>query len=258
MALQIDLSYLQTEQFKKAHTIRAFELDKLHISAKIASENQLALIKRKCWKNIFRPVCIKEKNFRFNPNVLHVRQNCILDGFWQCEKYFINIKEILFEEFTFQKTISDIDLQKIQTEIQTTNSVSIHFRRGDYLSNNNANKSHGVCSMEYYQKAVQFIAEKVNDPVFFVFSDDIEWVKDNFKCEFPVHYIEKSDENIHSDFQLMSLCKHNIVANSSYSWWAAWLNRNEAKLVIAPKRWFADEKNQSQAEDLIPQSWIKI
>jgi hypothetical protein len=112
--------------------------------------------------------------------------------------------------------------------------------------------------MDYYQKAVRMISEMVENPQFFVLSDDIPWVIKNFKIDFPTVFVEEKDDDIHSDFQLMSLCKHNIIANSSYSWWAAWLNTNENKIIIAPEKWYANPEMQNATADLLPSKWIKL
>lgn len=256
--LLLDLSYLEVKQFERSHTTRFFELDKLQIVANIATPKDITSVKRQGCLKLFGSPYLREKKMRFNPKVLRVGANAFLDGFWQSEKYFMSIKQNLYHEFTFKTAITDTYLLGIKKEIEIKNSVSIHFRRGDYVTNHVASKNHGVCSMEYYEKAVELIANQVQNPIFFVFSDDIQWVKKEFHCRFTTHYIDKSIEDIHSDFQLMTLCKHNIIANSSYSWWAAWLNQNKEKIVVAPKRWFADVKQQAQTNDLIPQSWIKI
>jgi hypothetical protein len=112
--------------------------------------------------------------------------------------------------------------------------------------------------MSYYQNAVNIMAHKTDNPLLFIFSDDIQWVKANFKSDHPMLFVEQSDEGLHSDFRLMSLCKHNIIANSSYSWWAAWLNDNENKTVIAPRQWYQDSRAQSRVAEMIPKEWVTI
>src|SRR3989344_4984067 len=157
------------------------------------------------------------------------------------------------KDFTFGATIVERN-KKLASEISGTNSVSVHIRRGDYVTNANTNQFHGLCSLDYYNKAVSFISSKQNEMELFVFSDDIEWCKENLKYDFPIHFVETNDA--HSDMYLMSLCKHNIIANSSFSWWGAWLNDNFQKIVVAPSQWIADASVNTQ--DLIPKGWIKI
>jgi len=137
------------------------------------------------------------------------------------------------------------------------NSCSIHIRRGDYTSNVNSN-IHGTCSLEYYKKATEYMQNKYKDIYYYIFSDDITWVKENLKLENAV-YIESEEKRIpHEDIYLMSLCSNNIIANSSFSWWGTWLNNNLNKTVIAPKRWFEDNKLHAQSQDIVCDSWIKI
>lgn len=142
---------------------------------------------------------------------------------------------------------------KIMDYIQSVNSVSIHFRRGDYIGN----RIHETDKTEYYKEALNIIQSKVENPVYFVFSDDINWIRENFKTSFETHYIDFNDsESNYEDLKLMSSCKHNIIANSSFSWWGAWLNSNPDKIVISPKKWFNDD--MLNYEDVIPQSWIQF
>ena len=141
--------------------------------------------------------------------------------------------------------------------IQSSDAVAIHVRRGDYISNQNTTEFHGICSLDYYHKAIDEIISKVNDPHFFVFSDDPEWTQENLKIDAPTTYVahNSSDKN-YEDLRLMSLCNHFIIANSSFSWWGAWLSRNESKIVIAPSRWFQDIKYNDS--DRLPEEWKRI
>jgi hypothetical protein len=258
VSLKLDLSFLLSDSPNKAYTHRDLELNKLNINAEIATEEEIQTLWKKRWQNLFQPTWIKEHGADLNKKVLKASKSCYLDGFWQSEKYFLNIQEIIRKEFSFKELLEESHFLEWIKKIKSCNSVSIHFRRGDYVQNAIANQYHGVCSIDYYQKSVQLIFQKVLNPVFFVFSDDIQWVKNNFWIDFPVYFVEKSDENRHSDFQMMSLCKHNIIANSSYSWWAAWLNSNENKIVISPEKWFENPYRQAQIHDLIPEKWIKM
>jgi hypothetical protein len=141
-------------------------------------------------------------------------------------------------------------------KISQVNAVSLHVRRGDYLQNPVTFAIHGIATLDYYQAAMQTIADSVVQPYFFIFSDDMEWVKANLKITFPRHYIEHNQGmESYNDMRLMSLCQHHIIANSSFSWWGAWLNPSAEKTVIAPGKWFADNKN---IEDLLPAEWIKL
>jgi hypothetical protein len=146
--------------------------------------------------------------------------------------------------------------QLIAQEIGQSNAISLHVRRGDYVHNSNTLATHGLCSLDYYQTAINYITERVAQPNFFIFSDDITWVKDNLKVDFKCRFVDHNHgTESYNDMRLMSLCQHHIIANSSFSWWAAWLNPNHKKIVIAPRQWFVNDNNVS---DLFPQNWVKL
>ena len=192
----------------------------------------------------------------FYKKILKINNNTYLEGYWQSEKYFKDIKDIIRKEFIL-KNKADVANQKMIRQIKNCDSVSIHIRRGDYVFDEKTNKYHGFCDLDYYLKAVVLIAKKVKNPQFFVFSDDPIWVKQNLHLKFPYLYVDhNTGKKDYEDMRLMSECKHNIIANSSFSWWGAWLNKNKDKIVIAPKKWFRE--SSINTKDLIPKSWIKI
>ena len=246
-------------------TPRKYCLDIFNIQENFASETEINKLKKntftqKVLKSIhpvfFNNSYIKEKHFHFDPDILKISDSSCLEGYWQSEKYFKDIEKIIHKEFTFKHKL-DAANRKTISRIKNCDSVSIHIRRGDYVSNKQINTFHGICDLDYYNQAIEYVASKIKSPYFFVFSDDIQWTKQNLILKYPCAYV---DHNIgkkdYEDMRLMSMCKHNIIANSSFSWWGAWLNRNPNKIVIAPKKWF---KNKSiNTKDLIPQSWIKI
>jgi hypothetical protein len=137
--------------------------------------------------------------------------------------------------------------------------VSVHIRRGDYVTNSHTNAVHGTCSLEYYENAINYISEKVKAPHFFVFSDDYKWALENFKNRsYPVTCISNNADKNYEDLTLMYNCKHHIIANSSFSWWGAWLNPNEDKIVIGPKQWFKSKKQSTDTKDVMPKEWVKM
>lgn len=177
-------------------------------------------------------------------------------GYWQSEKYFYNIQNLIRETFSFKTNKLNIKSKDLLHKIRSVVSVSLHIRRGDYLSDMGAKELLGnICTSTYYLKAINNIRMSIIDPVsFFVFSDDIDWAMDTFKI-FDFNYINWNiNEESWMDMCLMSNCKHNIIANSSFSWWGAWLNKNPNKIVITPTKWF----NHHEALDIIPDKWIKI
>jgi hypothetical protein len=204
----------------------------------------------------YRQSVFVERGFQFDPNLFRARREVYLIGYWQSEKYFESIAPLLRREFTL-RTELDHDNQAMASQIEQTKSVSVHIRRGDYISDENTSRYHGICSLAYYQNAVEVIARSVVRPEFFVFSDDIEWAKQNLRLNHPVVYVSHNGAARDcEDLRLMSLCKHHIVANSSFSWWGAWLGQNANKRVIAPLKWF--DQAQLDTRDLIPAPWIRL
>jgi len=196
---------------------------------------------------------IQERTFNFDPNILKASRECILTGYWQSEKYFKEAESVIRRDFSFKKLVY-LHLEKTSSDIENSHSVSIHFRRGDYVENEQVNKIHGVCDFDYYMGALKILNAKYSDLKLFVFSDDIQWVMTNFEIGQEIDFIDTGSDT--SDMYLMSLCKHHIIANSSFSWWGAWLGRFSDKTVIAPKSWF--KTTARKTDDLLPPSWIRI
>jgi hypothetical protein len=196
---------------------------------------------------IFKLGYIAEKYQNLNNRV-------ILDGYFQNENLFKDYKKDLINIFSDINLRLDSKTLQIIEKIKNTNSVSTHIRRGDYLNKNNI-KIFNQLSELYYQNAINFIKDKREDNItLFIFSNDIGWVKNNFKEYKNIVFVDNKNPLI--DLHLMSLCKHNIIANSTFSWWGAWLNKNDDKIVIAPKKWFNDKSKNTS--DLIPKQWIKL
>jgi hypothetical protein len=199
---------------------------------------------------------IREKDFNFDPAMPEVPDNIYLIGHWISYKYFRDIEDLIRKEFTFIVPQTG-GRKQLSYHIASSESVSLHIRRGDYVADKSTNQKHGVCGPDYYKKAISIIEEKTGSPHFYVFSDDIKWAKENVKISHPTEYVENNiNDNASEDMRLMSQCKHNIIANSTYSWWGAWLNSNPGKTVLTPKKWFNDES--INVADLIPEGWIKI
>ncbi len=200
-----------------------------------------------------RNVEYREKSeFEFDEGVFS-QSTSLLIGIWQVESYFKDIKELILKEFSF-KVPGDKNNTELIDKINGSDSVSIHIRRGDYL-NDHWGKILGVIKgATYYHNAVDYITKKVVNPNYFVFSDDTPWVKENLRLKNCTYVDFNSGKNSYIDMYLMSLCKYNIIANSTFSWWAAWLNKNEKKIVLIPERWI----NGKNCEGIYPESWIKI
>jgi hypothetical protein len=182
----------------------------------------------------------------------------IQEGYWQKEKYFIKIADLIRLEFTPKIPLSTNTLKYAQIITPIINSVSVHIRRGDNVTNPCSIKYHGVCSLNYYQESFKKITEqiKTNDITVFVFSDDIVWARQNLILPYQTHFILGDNISNAEEIYLMSLCKHNIIANSSFSWWGAWLNQNPNKIVIAPKQWLVNKT--ADELDILPKDWIQM
>ncbi|HEY4248056.1 MAG TPA: alpha-1,2-fucosyltransferase [Lacunisphaera sp.] len=193
----------------------------------------------------------------FDPKILELKGELYLDGYWQSPKYFEEIAGQLRREFTVRPELTRPD-SGIADLIRNSQSVSLNVRRSDFVTNPKAAKVHGVITVEYYRHAERIIAERVPDPHFFVSSDDVQWCRNNLKFDHPVDFFESHDNGhkFANKFWLMTLCRHFIIPNSTYAWWPAWLNTNSDKMIVAPKRWFLDERKNTA--DLFPNSWIRI
>jgi hypothetical protein len=194
--------------------------------------------------------------FIFNKNLLQekITKNITIIGYFQSEKYFSNYRKIVLKLFKFPKLNNKL-VHDYLNLIRNKNSVAIHIRRGDYLSNPKANYFHGVLGANYYKKSIRYVSKRVRNPIFFIFSDDIELVKKTFPFLINKKYIFTETKSSINDLHLMSNCKHFIIANSSFSWWAAWLSTNKNKIVCAPKKWV---KAKILTPDIMPENWVKI
>jgi len=209
--------------------------------------------------NLIRIRLIMEKeNYDFDQEVLMASKGLnFYFGGWHSEKYFRNIQNDIRNAFIFNidNHCDNENVLKIITNIQSVNSVSIHVRRGDYLTSpDNFNKFGDICTKEYYFKAINLIKDQILDPCFFVFSDDFSWVKENLTLQNVTYVDINSGSDSWIDMYLISLCKHNICANSTFSWWGAWLNKNKDKIIISPDNFV----NNIVTKDLFPEDWIKI
>jgi hypothetical protein len=198
-------------------------------------------------KHIYR-----EPHFHFDPRFFQLNDPVFIDGFWQSHLYFKDIDSSIRQDFAVKPELIKNVTEK-GMELQNKLSVAVHIRRGDFLQPK-AVAYHGIPDTGYYAKAIALIKEKVPGASIYYFSDDIEWVKANLPAD-TAEFVSSFTKSAIEDFYLMTKCKHNIIANSSFSWWTAWLNNNPGKIVIAPGQWFAVDHNTN---DLIPADWIRI
>jgi len=197
----------------------------------------------------------EQKEFSFDPSIFSASGDTLMEGYWQHPLYFSSVEEIIREDFTLKRGFGK-EAESIKRQIENSQSVSVHLRRGDYVEDDKINKIYKVCSQDYYSYAIKLIENDIESPHLFIFSDDINWVKENMNFKHQVTYVSQKGLSDIEELVLMSYCKHNIIANSTFSWWAAWLNENTSKLVITPLKWFNDSERSSQC--LIPNSWKRI
>ena len=175
-------------------------------------------------------------------------------GFYQSEKYFSEIKDEIRQAFTFNLNIANAQSLEMMKQIDADDkAVSLHIRRGDYLQPKHWESIGCVCQLPYYQNALSELEKRIPNPSYYVFSDDIDWVKENIPLENATYINWNKGEDSWQDMMLMSHCRNHIICNSTFSWWGAWLNPREDKVVIIPEKWF----NHSEAPYIYPDGWIK-
>ncbi|WKN40721.1 alpha-1,2-fucosyltransferase [Tunicatimonas pelagia] len=267
-AFRLDKSYLDDKTLRHDFTIRNYELNVFNIPtiqwASRADINR-AFGRGRSWlecrintiRQKFFPYCIyQQRFFHFDPEVLHIPSRSYVDGYWQSYKYFQDIAPQIRQDYSFTQPMNNRS-QEIAQRIEGCCAVSIHIRRGDYVSNLIANQHHGICSKDYYLKGIELIKRRVENPYFFFFSDDPQWVVQNFTIDEHSEVISHNQgKDAYQDMQLMSQCNHHIIANSTFSWWGAWLNDSLHKIVIAPNQWFTDRSVNTN--DLFPKDWLRI
>jgi hypothetical protein len=197
----------------------------------------------------------REKAFSFDDKVLRLGKNVFLKGYFQSEKYFLPAKNIIRKDFTLKTDIIN-HLKEFGFQLRNQTSVSIHVRRGDFSKDPEIAEYHGTLEKDYYNSAIDLVTSKVSAPVCYLFSDDIDWVKQNLVIDGAIYVSNTITKNHIEDLYLMSQCRHNIIANSSFSWWGAWLNDNPRKVVVAPEKWF--NKGPKDTQDIIPAEWYKL
>ena len=263
--LYFDISCFELEN-EKSDKMRPYQLDLFNLPIKFAKKNIInqflnpSKFQRGLNKfGFLKKTYYKEYSFLFDPKVNIQSPSVYFGGYWQSEKYFATSDSIK-QALNFKKSLNyESEMLKLEI-LQKENSVSIHVRRGDYILSPESIQFHGTCTIDYYKSAINLIREYVNKPFFYFFSDEPKWVEQNIVSGLTNYTIVKHNQGADSwqDMALMSKCKHHIIANSSFSWWGAWLNTSPNKIVIAPKNWFAKPDLNQQSETLIPENWIRI
>lgn len=273
VTLKLDLSFFDNQN------LRSYKLNHFKINATIATEVDVEPFRKeinvyqrlheqtsfyaKVYRN-FEPIfCPKHTKNYFKeavwwilePQVFKTPANVYVEGYWQHYKYFENMQTSIFEELTLKNEIG-AKMEPLLSVIKNNkSSVAVHIRRGDYVSDSGANYLMGVLPVTYYHQAINYIKQKVSSPTFYFFSDDLDWVKKNILTDAPAYYVDGNADYV--DLDLMRHCSHQIIANSTFSWWGAFLNRNTDKIVIAPNIWSAREHVNKNIHLQFP-SWIKL
>lgn len=261
----IEDSIYNNVEKKEGYTPRRFELSIFNNQYRFANKSDILLfdnlslvnrIKRKVKLNY--PKKFTETEFEYCSKVDLLKAPVYLKGYFQSFKYFQGYEDYIRNLFVFpidKFSQENLDLISI---LKNQNTIAIHIRRGDYVTDKHTNHFHGVCSLDYYTKGILETTSKIDNPTLVFFSDDSDWVKQNFdSLAFNKIFINHNiGKNSWIDMYLMSICSHNIIANSSFSWWAAWLNNNSSKIVVAPKKWF--QAKEVDVNSIIPEEWITI
>jgi hypothetical protein len=192
--------------------------------------------------------------YHFHSGLLKKKNNVYLDGYFQSYKYPDSIRKTLLDDFVLKNGYSQ-DAQKTKNDIELSGeSVAVHVRRGDYSSS--CKNWNGLCDIKYYQQGLDQIKKKYSSVKLFIFSDDIAWARENLKFDSPMVFVSRPTLSNAEELLLMSLCKHQIIANSTFSWWGAWLNQNPQKIVVAPSRWLL--VSNIDTSELLPSEWTTI
>jgi hypothetical protein len=251
--------------FSGGFAIRTYDLDVFNVKARIAKKNEIPFLYRMYFKGSLMTLidAVRRRVFklksqeiyakRFNPKMLLLGKNSYVDGFFQSPKYFEGYEDILREDFKLKQEPA-LNIKNLYKEISGCNSLCIHVRRGDFIGN----KEHEVVDNDYYKKAMIIMEKEVLIDKIYVFSDDIDWCKENMSFNHPVFFVDNSlsGQKGEGHMYLMSGCKNFIIPNSTFSWWGIWLSSNENKKVVAPKIWSKDP--YADVSDIILNEWIKI
>ncbi|MEK7680644.1 MAG: alpha-1,2-fucosyltransferase [Patescibacteria group bacterium] len=265
--LKLDLTFLLHRLPRQNFTFRNYGLGVFNINenftflSKIAFRfNNLAFIASFIISrlvNFFYPgYRIEEVDPKcFEPRILNLRNRAYLSGVWAHEKYFSDVDDTIRRDFSFKEPLEGKNIE-LASMINSCDSVFIHVRRGDHIQGDqNKPAVAEKRDLRYCQEACDYILKKMQKPVFFIFSDDPNWVKEKLMMPQCVVVDSNTGKNSYLDMRLMSLCKHSIISSSTFSWWAAWLNANPKKIVIAPKQWNNFIKYD---HDFFTKNWIEF
>lgn len=266
VSLRLDTNFKLDVSGFKTYALHAYGLNHFNVGGEFADKSEYIVGKPKTmlehikmrmgWSIVLQNYL--ENGLEFDAKAFELKNDIYLDGYWQSERYFLDFEQKIREDFSF-KTAPDSENQEYLDQINSVQAVSVHIRRGDYVNNPVINAIHGICDLDYYQRAIEFLRARLSSDAlhFFIFSDDPDWVRENVNFGTATTFVSHNDAaKNYEDMRLMSACKHHIIANSSFSWWGAWLNANPDKVVVAPKQWFKSDTHSST--DIVPDSWNRL
>lgn len=260
---------LDLHDFDRYRLHQGFELDRIFAvefkRAELGEVQQLLgwraqdwvikVLKRHFFKPFRGPHFVMEPYWSYWPSLRQVADEAYLYGYWQSEKYFLDFESSIRSDFSFVGELDRVNAT-LKEKILKTGGISLHVRRGDYVSDKKTAAVMAPCGEDFYAKAMTYMAERLTQPTFYVFSDDMAWTKAHLPTNFDCIYVDHNQgKQSYIDLQLMGYCQHHIIANSSFSWWGAWLNPNPRKIVLAPTLWHI---NPVHDQDRIPQGWVKL
>jgi len=243
------LPYFDIDNFEISFTNDAFNFTNIFVKIKRQFERMFFPYYKRSY--------IEDQSGIFDPNIFKIRNSTYLDGFWQSPKYFVEVGDGLRRQLVLKNKLSASAATFSDLIKKSHTSISLHVRRGDYLSK--YSHIYHTQTNNYYSESINHILNNLGaeNITVFIFSDDIEWCKANMQLSYNHVIIDDSSIGTHEEMVLMSQCDHNIIANSTFSWWAAWINNNPHKMIIAPKKWFTDPyKNVEYINSIYPSSWI--
>ena len=259
----VDLSYYNDKKAMPFTLLDAFSQikleiieDKSYVENMIMKHQKRGIVEKLIHKAfpVFRYIESDLEDNQYRPHYLEYKKG-ILAGYWQSEIYWYDIREQIVNDLQFYP-LKNEKIKKLADEISKAEAVAIHIRRGDYLEGESAKIFGNICTLSYYKDAIDYIMKKGKNIIFYIFSNDTKWVKENLKIENAVYVSDllEQDTPDWNEMYLMSLCKHNVIANSTFSWWGAYLNQNKEKIVIAPKKW----TNVNDNKNICPADWIRL
>ncbi len=260
VSLKLDLSWFGADPDRK-YALYPFSIDAETCIANTQPPKSLVArisrrIRRGSVSRMGGAAYYAEKSFLYDPAIETLQPPVELDGYFQSERYFAVYREQIIQDFTLREG-PEPAARELLDRICSSEAIGLHIRRGDYVSNAATNAYHGTCAMDYYESGLDAVRQGMSRPQCFVFSDDPRWARENLRTDIPTTFVDvHGADRAHEDLRLMRACKSFVIANSSFSWWGAWLGQSDGKVVVAPTRWFKDEKMDTS--DLLPDDWFRL